>query len=562
MTAESALARLGASLAPLGAAGPGGLAAGLAVATLVSEDLTCVAAGLLVAHGRLSFAVASLACLAGIFAGDLLLVLAGRWLGRPALARAPLSWFVAPATVERSARWFARRGATVVVFSRFVPGSRLPLFLAAGILHAPFARIALALLLAGGVWTPLLVWLSAATGGAVLTHLEQLEQWALPVALGAGLGVLVVARLLVPTLTWRGRRLLVSRWRRLTRWEFWPLAVFQAPVVLNWLRLALRYRSLTLFTAANPGIPCGGFVLESKSEILAGLRAPDAVPAWRRLDLPDDAAGRIDAARRAAGELGGGWPLVGKPDAGERGEGVTVLRGPAELDAWARTASPQAILQRFAPGEEFGVFYVRRPSEPAGRIFSITSKSFPFVTGDGQSTLEELILADARAVCQAQVHLDRHADQLDRVPAAGERVELVDVGNHCRGTTFHDGRALATPALAARIDELARGLAGFYFGRFDLRAPSLEAFRAGRDLAVLEVNGVTSEATHVYAPGASLWAAWRTLCEQWRLAYEIGAENVARGARPVPLRALIERLAQRHHRRSARILAPNETDSR
>jgi membrane protein DedA with SNARE-associated domain len=562
MTGRSAVERAAEWLAPLGAAGPAGLALGLAVGTLISEDLSCVAAGLLVAHGRLSFALATLACLVGIFAGDLLLVLAGRWLGRPALARPPLAWFVSPATVERSTRWFARRGPAVVMFSRFVPGSRLPLFLAAGILHADFLHIALALLLAGGVWTPMLVGLSAVTGGAVLAHIESFEHWALPVAMAAGLAVLVVARVLVPALTWRGRRLLLSRWRRLTRWEFWPLAVFQTPVVLHWLWLALRYRSLTLFTAANPGIPCGGFVLESKSGILGALGAPGAVPDWRLLDLPTDPAARIAAARRAAAELGGSWPLVGKPDVGERGEGVTVLRDPDALDAWARSAPAAAILQRYAPGEEFGVFYVRRPSEPAGRIFSITAKRFPFVTGDGHRTLEQLILADERAVCQAPLHLERHADALDRVPAAGERVELVEVGNHCRGTTFLDGRDLETPALAARIDELARSFPGFWFGRFDLRAPSVEAFRAGRDLAVLEINGVTSEATHVYAPGASLWAAWRTLAEQWRLAYEIGAENFARGARPARLPELLDLLARRRHHGSARIRAPKETDSR
>jgi membrane protein DedA with SNARE-associated domain len=157
------------SLPPAGA--PLGLALALALATLVSEDLTCVAAGLLVAHGRLSFASATLACLAGIFVGDLLLVAAGRWLGRPALARPPLAWFVSPHVVERGVRWFAKRGPLVVVLSRFVPGSRLPLFVAAGVLRAPFLKVAAALLLAGAVWTPLLVGLSAATGGAILARL-------------------------------------------------------------------------------------------------------------------------------------------------------------------------------------------------------------------------------------------------------------------------------------------------------------------------------------------------------------------------------------------------------
>ena len=562
MTGGGALERaLGASLPALAGA-PLGTGVALALATLVSEDLTCVAAGVLVAQGRISFAAAAAFCLAGIFVGDLLLVGAGRWLGAPALARAPLAWLAPPHVVARGTRWFARRGVAVVLFSRFVPGSRLPLFLAAGALRAPFFKVAAALLLAGGVWTPLLVGLSAVTGGTVLARLERLETWALPAAAAAALAALLVARVLLPALTWQGRRLLVSRWRRLTRWEFWPLALFNLPVVAHVLARGLRHRHLPLFTAANPGLPAGGFVLESKSAILSGLTEPGLVPRFRKLSLSDDPGARIAEVRRAAAELGLEFPMVGKPDVGERGEGVTVLRSESELEAWARSADPESILQAYAPGEEFGVFYARRPGEPTGRILSITGKAFPAVTGDGVSTLERLILADERAVCQAPLHLDRFADRLAEVPAAGARVPLVEIGNHCRGTVFRDARALVTPELERRIEEIARGLDGFCFGRFDLRAPSVEEFRAGRGLAVLEVNGVTSEATHIYEPGAGLLAAWRTLFEQWRIAFEIGAANAARGTRPAPPRELLALLGERRRRRSARMRIRTESRSR
>jgi hypothetical protein len=104
---------------------------------------------------------------------------------------------------------------------------------------------------------------------------------------------------------------------------------------------------------------------------------------------------------------------------------------------------------------------------------------------------------------------------------------------------------------AARLGQ-ARAYDGFFFGRFDLRAPNAEAFRRGEGLRVIELNGVTSEATHIYEPGASLLAGWRTLFEQWRLAFEIGRENVARGARPATLGELLRLLGERR-RRSATI---------
>lgn len=527
------------------------LLAGLALATLLSEDLTCVAAGLLVARGVLDFPAAVGACLVGIFAGDLLLVVAGRTLGRGAVERAPIRWLVSPAALERAERWFEARGLRLIVASRFLPGSRLPLYLAAGVLRAPVRPLALALAGAAAVWTPLLVGLSWATGGAVERWFASYEHWALPGLAAALLLALLVVKVLLPALTWRGRRLLLGRFRRATRWEFWPLALFNAPVLTYVLWLGLRHRGLALFTAANPGIPAGGFVLESKSEILGKL-PPEVVPRFERVELPEGAEDRLAAVDAARRRLGIDYPFVGKPDVGERGAGVAILRDPAGVERWLHAAPPVVLVQEYAAGEEYGVFYVRRPAEPAGSIFSITAKSFPAVTGDGESPLERLILTDDRAVCMAPLYLERHADRLDAVPARGERVELTDIGNHCRGTVFRDGRALATPELAAAIDRIARAFPGFHFGRFDLRCPSVESLRAGRDLRIIELNGVTSEATHIYEPGASLIAAWRTLFAQWRLAFEIGRENVARGARPVGVCDLVALLVERR-RRSATI---------
>ena len=43
-------------------------------------------------------------------------------------------------------------------------------------------------------------------------------------------------------------------------------------------------------------------------------------------------------------------------------------------------------------------------------------------------------------------------------------------------------------------------------------------FMAGEDLAIVELNGVTSEATHIYDPSTSLVRGWATLMRQWAVA--------------------------------------------
>jgi hypothetical protein len=344
------------------------------------------------------------------------------------------------------------------------------------------------------------------------------------------------------------RARLVIRLERLRRWEFWPSWLFNAPIVLWAMLLAIRYRGLTVFTAANPGIDDGGVVGESKSAILAML-PPEWVMPWAAI-LPGDPDSRLARVRAAIDARGWRYPLVFKPDQGERGNGVRWIADDGAARDYLDREPRTVIVQAPHDGPfEAGLFYVRHPDAARGYVFSITDKRFPVVTGDGRSTLAALIYGHPRYRLQASTFLARLAHQADRVPAAGEAVRLARAGNHAQGTEFRDGRALATPALEACIDDIARRVDGFYFGRFDVRYRDLQAFREGRDFAIVELNGVTSEATHIYDPTGSLLAAWATLMRQWSLAFAIGAANRARGHRPATLFRFVSLVWT--HRRSA-----------
>ena len=330
---------------------------------------------------------------------------------------------------------------------------------------------------------------------------------------------------------WRRRRLALASWVRLTRWEYWPMWAIYPPVVCACIWYALRHGSAMLFTAVNPGMPAaGGVVGFSKAAILRGLaKAGDAVAMWTLVE-PGAFPRRNAVVRRFMAENGLGYPIVLKPDRGERGSGVVIARDAMAVEAALRAEPGPLIVQAYVPGIEWGVFYVRRPGEARGEIFAITDKRMVHVVGDGRSTLERLILADDRAIGMARFFLEKFGARLNEVPAAGERVALSELGTHCRGALFLDGGHLLTPELTAAVEKVSRGYDGFHFGRYDLRADSLEAMQAGR-FKVIELNGVTSEATSMYDPKHSVWFGWRTLCWQWRVAFEIGAANRRAGAR-------------------------------
>ena len=313
-----------------------------------------------------------------------------------------------------------------------------------------------------------------------------------------------------------------------------------------------------MFTAANPGIPAGGFIGESKFDILrahaggtdrtarAGL-VPGGTTHARRLAIVSSFMER----------LGLEFPVVIKPDQGQRGTGVAIVRSSAELESPITCIAGDAIVQEYVPGLEFGVFYYRHPAEARGHIFSITEKRFPAVIGDGRSTLDDLILADDRAVCLQRVHRRVHRAHLNQVPDRGVSIPLVEIGSHCRGSLFLDASHLVTPALERAFDAIAQS-SGFYFGRFDVRTASVEDFTAHGQFRILELNGVTSESTNIYDPGNSLLTAYRVLAAQWRLAFEIGAENRRRGVAVTPLPALWRLILE--YRRQAR-LVPRDTRS-
>ena len=523
----------------------------LALATLLSEDLACVAAGVLAARGSLPFFPALVACYLGIIIGDQLLYLLGRSVGRAVVRVPPVSWWLSEERLDLAAHWFERHGLRVVLTSRFIPGSRFPTYVAAGVLRAGFVRFAGYLAVAGALWTPALVgasYLAARSGHSLVEALPGATwPWAL-----AGVAILVgLSRILPALFTYRGRRLLVGTWRRWTAWEFWPMWLFYPPVVLYVLWLGLKHRSLTLFTAADPAIPLGGVVGESKAAILEALGQGDPrVAVTRVLDGEGAPEERLARAERLMREGGLAFPIICKPDVGERGDGVMLVRDRAALARYLAEARRATLLQEYVPGEEFGIFYWRAPDMPAGRIFSITAKRLPRTTGDGRRSLERLILDDPRLVAQASIFLRRFEPELERIPAAGEVVPLGDRGNHCQGALFLDGGAHLTPALEEAIDRLAKRFDGFYVGRFDVRVPDDTALEAGRDLVVIELNGVTSEATHIYDPAYGVVAAWRTLFAQWRILFAVGAANVARGVRPATLGQVIGAL--RDHRRRAK----------
>lgn len=507
----------------------------LAFATLLSEDLTCVAAGALVAEGRLSPLVAIAACAAGIVAGDFGLWIVGRTGIR--LTRVIRASPSLPRLAEMSA-WLRRHSGGAIVASRFLPGTRLPLYVTAGAIGIPATTFVLWSAVAATLWTPAIVLLAAGLGKGTMS-LESGGPLPALVHLLVCLGAIPLIGLTRAVMARSSRARIAAKLARWRRWEFWPMWLFYGPVAVWIACLSIRHRGLTTLTASNPAIPEGGVVGESKFDILSRLPADSVIPAVRV--PPDVVADRLATLRASVEAAGWSFPLVLKPDVGQRGAGVKRIESWDAAAKYLSRIGGAVLAQPYHEGPfEAGVFYYRFPDWPRGRILSITDKVFPEVVGDGVSTLGDLIWRHPRFRMQAHTFLARHEDAATRVVPCAQRVQLALAGNHAQGTLFRDGAHLITAALEARIDQIAQHQPGFFIGRFDIRYHNVDEFKAGRDLAIVELNGATAESTNIYDPDRSLWSAYRTLFHQWSLVFAIGAANRRRGVEGCSFERLVE----------------------
>jgi hypothetical protein len=298
-----------------------------------------------------------------------------------------------------------------------------------------------------------------------------------------------------------------------------------------WLWYAVKEKSLLYFSASNPSILMGGMLGESKYDVLQLIPEP-LKPKTILIKLPASVT-CVTKAMRAAGLT---LPVIFKPDLGERGWMVRRIKSEEDVKVYLSEIKIDFIVQELVDlPYEFGVYYVRFPSEENGFVNSITGKEFLSIMGDGKKTLKELILEKDRAKIQWNVLKMTYQDRLNEIIPFQKKVELVSIGNHCLGTTFLNCNHLINDTLITSFDTISKQINGFYFGRYDLRCASLQDFEMG-NVKIMELNGCGAEPAHIYHPGASLIKAIRVLITHWRNLYRVSKENHKLGIPYLPLK--------------------------
>ena len=291
--------------------------------------------------------------------------------------------------------------------------------------------------------------------------------------------------------------------------------------MLYYVYLSIKARTPHFFWLSNPGIEGGGLLIESKWDILNKIPS-EYIPKTRKFVQPVSATEVMEEMNKGNFH----FPIILKPEYGERGWMVEKIEDPHELEKYVLRMRTNFLLQEYVDLPfELGVFYYRFPDQEKGIISSIVIKELLCVVGNGDKNVRQLVEENPRARLQMDYFMERHKGLLNMVPQKGEKIELVSIGNHCRGATFLDGSHLNDELLTSIFDSIAKKIEGFYYGRFDIRYNTLKELKNNRKFVILELNGAKSEPAHIYQPGFPLMTAYKIIFKHWNALYRISKIN-------------------------------------
>jgi len=334
-------------------------------------------------------------------------------------------------------------------------------------------------------------------------------------------------------------------------WEYWPMWIVYFPVSFYYVYLAIKAKSLYFFSAANPGIETGGAFFESKWKIFQ-LIPKGYFP--KTIYIGENET--LETVQQSLENAAIHFPIIAKPDRGERGWLVEKINNPEQLKGYIDKVKIPFLIQDYIDYPlEFSIFYTRHPSNEQGKITSVTFKKLLSVTGDGQSTIEQLMLQNNRSFLQYHRLKENKKTDFNKVLQKGEEQIIVPYGNHVLGAMFLDYNHIIDEQLSRTFNNISKQIEGFYFGRFDLRCTSIEDLKQGKNIAILELNGVGAEPAHIYQPGFSFFKAEKIIAQHYKMMYEAAIFNKTKGVNYMTKEEFKEwRRLEKEHRIKATVI--------
>ncbi len=501
--------------------------------TLLSEDLTFLSSLVLIQLDKLNPLLFIALYTFGVIIGDIGLY------GIGYLFRKKNHW----RAVKHLQAWFHKKSFHskdeitsfdyFLLFTRFIPGSRIPTYISCGITGYSLKKFSALLLFATLIFSII---------GALLVLL--VDQYfpineSIVFKLAVGFLSFFITSFVFRSIYFVSNLkktygsvfpFLWIKLVRLRRFEFWPILLMYLPIVPTYLYWIFRYRGFKPLYS-NPAIKMSGICEENKSEIdhLIQIHLPENRLETVRIDHPKEIDSQQLSYEIRQSTLK--FPFIVKPDNGLRGADVFKVYDFQDLIKRVKTFSKPIICQELSSKpKEWGEFFYRFPNQALGKIYSVNSKEFPTVRGDGKSTMLDLVMQVPEFQIRFDFILSDWKKYLNEIPKDGEQIQLVYRGSHSKGSIFKDASHLLNKKISHSLTQRLSLIEGFNYGRVDIRFDNLSDLESGQ-FDLIEINGAGAESTNFYDPKFSLFKAYRYMFGQWSLAFKIGHQT-AKSTRP------------------------------
>lgn len=319
------------------------------------------------------------------------------------------------------------------------------------------------------------------------------------------------------------KRLLIKLKQR----EYWPSWIIYTPVVLAWIRHAIKLKSPLYFTVVNPTIETSGFIGESKQSIYNQI--PKAYyPKTVFIKKDENPLLAINTITKTIN-----FPLIVKPDIGDRGFKIKICHTPHALEDYLKQCNFNVIVQEYITyAKEYAIFYYKNPT---GKISSICEKKQLTIIGNGKDTIAKLINKNDRAFLQIKRLKQEFSTIWHNILDNNEELILEPIGNHSRGSEFINRNNLIDTELTVAFNTLSQHIKQMNYVRFDIKCKSLEDLKNLKHFSIIEINGVTAEPAHIYDKNIPFIFALKDLLNHWQVLFEISKRKILSGATPMPL---------------------------
>lgn len=234
------------------------------------------------------------------------------------------------------------------------------------------------------------------------------------------------------------------------------------------------------------------------------------------------------------------YPLIIKPDGDSvMGNNVYLVENEWVLKSYIDLLQPwQYLAQEFIEWEEYSIYYYRYPSEKSWHILGITKKIFPTITGDGVSTIQEILQKHDRYHRYIHLFRDKYQIPMDDIIPNWINKQIASIGNHSKWSLFLDWSKHSNQNLVQVFDTLFHEDMQVYLYRVDLKTQSWEKLLQW-EYTILEVNSwVFAEPTYMYDPSYKLLDAYKQIYQVRYHTYHIATYN--HRVKKIPYMSLFE----------------------